>query len=209
MDDISAPIPASIDEINKKANNAEKKNEKQGLSETLPINLENIDIADQNIGKNVTYGSCSGNCWRKILFVLLFILVGGGTIFLGIVQEEYIAVIIGSIFVILPIIGCFYEPLYISMTFDHEFGVLLIVTRKIICCIVKRERHYFHEIEEVNLRINHQINNAFDIVIHFQGGNIFREVHRIDKDGEGEKVYNTLRRILPEDIIMINELPLY
>ena len=208
MDNFPAPIPSSIDEINKKANNAEEKNAKQGLSETLPTNLENIDIAGQNIEKNVTYGSCSGS-WRKILFILLFILVGGGIIYLGIIQEEYFAPIIGSVFVILPIIGCFYEPIYISMTFDPEFGVLLIETRKIICCIVKREIHYFNEIEEVNLRINHQINNAFDIVIHFQGNNIFREVHRIDKDGEGERVYNTLRRILPEDIIMINDLPLY
>ena len=29
------------------------------------------------------------------------------------------------------------------------------------------------------------------------------------EDENGVLVYNTLRRILPEDIIMINELPLY
>ena len=179
------------------------------LPEKIEIKTNNIDTSTQD--NSVTYKSPC-NC-MKFLLALLFIVVGGAIIFLGIINIDdsgFIAIIFGGFFVVMPIIGVFYENIFVTITIDGNNKLLLIKRTRICCCLKNRESYNFDDIENVSLQINNsvycrisEIYDSFDIIFNLPGGKSINEINKVDKDGEKDRVYNTLRRILPQYIPII------
>ena len=50
---------------------------------------------------------------------------------------------------------------------------------------------------------NNENYDSFDIIFNLPGGKSINEINKVDKDGEKQRVYNTLRRIMPQYIPII------
>ena len=69
---------------------------------------------------------------------LLFLVVGGAIIFFGIINIDdsgFIAIIFGGFFVVMTIIGIFYENIFVTITIDGNNKLLLIKRTRICCCL--------------------------------------------------------------------------
>ena len=70
----------------------------------------------------------------------------------------------------------------------------------------KRESYSLDDIENVTLQINRRIKkkyDSFDIIFNLPGGKRINEINIVDKNGEKDRVFNTLRRIIPQYISIL------
>ena len=128
-------------------------------------------------------------------------------IFFGIIKRDFdrfILIIFGRLFVVLIIFGIFFENIFATITIDGNNKLLSIKRTKICYCLKNIESYNLDDIVNITFQLNNSVywkNNenydSFDIIFNLPGGKSINEINKVDKDGEKQRVYNTLRRIIP------------
>ena len=158
--------------------------------ENIEIETNNLDISTQE--NSVTYKSHC-NC-MTLPFIVLILAVGSALIFFGITKLDivgFVSIIFGGIFVGVMIFGLIFENIFVTITIDGNKKLLLIKRTRICYCL--KESYNLDDIVNITFQLNNSENctnknyDSFDI----------------DKDGEKQRVYNTLRRIIPQYIPII------
>ena len=204
MVDYPAPEPIN-------SSSGDLKESFSNLPEKIEIENNNIDSPSDNI---VTYkSSCN---YLPFLLVLVFYLVGGILIYLGIIQLSNggtIPFIVGVVFIGLSSYGIIYEKINVTLTIDGNNKLLLIKRTRIGCCLKNRESYNLDDISNVALVMSrgrkccgNKMHDSFDIIFNLPGRKSINEINKVDKDGEKERVYHTLRRIIPPHIQILGGL---
>ena len=174
--------------------------------ENIEIETNNLDISTQE--NSVTYKSRC-NC-MKLPFIFLFLVVGSALIFFGITKldfDGFIFIIFGGLFVGAIIFGSFFENIFVTITIDGNNKLLLIKRTRICYCL--KESYNLDDIVNITFQLNNSENctnknyDSFDIIFNLPRGKSINEINKVDKDGEKQRVYNTLRRIIPQYIPII------
>jgi len=176
-----------------------------------PIEIENNNVDISNQENSVTYKS-PFNC-KQFLFIFLVLVFGSTFIIYGIIKLDnngFAFIIIGGICAILSIINAFFENIFVTITIDGNNKLLLIKRTRICYCLKSSESYNLDDIENVTFQINkkvcrriNEIYDSFDIIFNLPGGKSIKEINKVDKDGEKDRIYNILRRIIPQYIPII------
>jgi len=138
-------------------------------------------------------------------------------IFFGIIKRDFdrfiliifgglfvVLIIFGGLFVVLIIFGIFFENIFATITIDGNNKLLSIKRTKICYCLKNIESYNLDDIVNITFQLNNSVywkNNenydSFDIIFNLPRGKSINEINKVDKDGEKQRVYNTLRRIIP------------
>ena len=175
--------------------------------ENIEIETNNLDISTQE--NSVTYKSHC-NC-MTLPFIVLILAVGSALISFGITKLDiigFVSIIFGGILVGVMIFGLIFENIFVTITIDGNKKLLLIKRTRICYCL--KESYNLDDIVNITFQLNNSENctnnknyDSFDIIFHLPGGKSINEIKKVDKDGEKQRVYNTLRRIIPQYIPII------
>jgi len=135
---------------------------------------------------------------------------GAGFTYFGI-KEDNIGLTIGcNVFTLVGIAFCFCLKCS-SMTFDMNMGIISIRICKIFYC--KKDIYKIDEIEEIVFMESTNYNGLkraganyvyYDIVLILRGGKRVVGITKLDENADSINVYNTLRKIIPQHINIVN-----
>ncbi len=105
--------------------------------------------------------------------------------------------------------------LYYTMEIDSSLGVVKLCARKNFCCFATKHTIEFKDIQQVIVQTDntshYYINGVhyftFEVIFKLINGNEIKGCKGIiDKDGEANKVIQILRRALPQNLHIIEDL---
>ena len=218
MTDFPAPYH-SINDENENLNNPSMNEEKQTFNNysNCPKNIETPNVTNAICSTYPKPGTSNPIIFKSLFnwFSFIFIFAGFGFgvgfTFFGIKEGNIGLVIISNIFTLVGIGFCFSLKCS-SMIIDVNRGIISVKICKIYYC--KAHTYNIDDIEEIVLRksdydglksaeANYEF---FDIVLIFPGGRTVIGATRSDEYAGATKDYNTLKRILPQHIKIVNNL---
>ena len=207
-----SPVPISyINDENETSNNPSMAEEKQNLSNYNDY-PENVETTNDNNNTNpqpnssvrITYKSKFN--WIPLLFVFAFSGFGIGFSYMFIKQNNIGAAIGINVFTLVGILNIFRLKCS-SMTIDLNQGVIYVKISKIYSC--KKNIYHIDNIVEIDFRAsNNNDVKSYDIVLILNDGSNVIGATRSNDNNDSNEVYNNLRNILPQQIQIVNNIPL-
>ncbi len=179
-----------------------------GKTETQknPILYQSSNEVNQqtyNYGGNAIYRS-PFNC-NNCFFIVIFFFAGSfGTIMMisvGI-SENRIEFILLSLFPLIFLIIAFIvgstNNIYVVINISSTLGTIAITKKRLCCCFTKKEIVQINDVQQVIAQTEF---SSFNVIFKLYDGREVYGCSKIDnKNGEGRKAFEIIRKVLPERI---------